>query len=57
MKILNVFRSEPSDLVRLLIAGMSRGDQLIDVPLYRGQVDYAKLVKDIFESDRVICWW
>lgn len=57
MKILNLFRSEPSDLVRLLVAGMSRGDQLTDVPLFRGNVDYEKLVKQIFESDRVICWW
>ncbi len=57
MKILNLYRSEPSDLVRLLIAGMSKGDQLIDVPLHKGKVDYARLVKDIFESDRVICWW
>lgn len=57
MKILNLYRSEPNDLVRLLIAGMSRGDQLTEVPLHRGKVDYAKLVKDIFESDRVISWW
>ncbi len=57
MKILNLFRSEPSDLVRLLIAGMSRGDQLTEVALFRGKVDYAKLVNDIFANDRVICWW
>jgi hypothetical protein len=57
MKILNLFRSAPSDLVKLLTAGMSSGDQLTEVPLYKGNVDYAKLVKQIFESDRVICWW
>jgi hypothetical protein len=28
-----------------------------EVALHRGQVDYDQLVKEIFESDKVICWW
>ncbi len=57
MKILNIFRSEPNDLVKLLVDGMAKGETKTDVPLFKGGVDYAKLVQDIFASDRVICWW
>jgi hypothetical protein len=57
MKLLHILRSEPSDLVRLLINKMSPGEGSREVPIYRGPVDYPQLVRDIFQSDRVICWW
>ncbi len=57
MKLLHILRSEPNDLVRLLIRGMSQGESSQEVPLYLGPVDYDRLVADIFQSDRVICWW
>lgn len=57
MKLLHILRSEPNDLVRRFIQGMSRERASQEVPLYQGPVDYDRLVKDIFESDRVICWW
>ncbi len=37
--------------------GVSHGETATEVPLYKGGVDYARLVQDIFQSDRVICWW
>jgi hypothetical protein len=57
MKLLHILRSEPDDLARLLIWGMSRGESSTEAPLYRGPVDYHQLVEDIFQSDMVICWW
>ena len=57
MKILHILRSEPDDVVRFLVKGMSGGESSGEVPLYRGPVDYGKLVEDIFRSDMVICWW
>jgi len=57
MKILHILRSEPDDLVRLFIQGTSRGQSAKEVPLHRGPVDYDQLVRDIFQSDKVICWW
>jgi len=57
MKLLHILRSEPDDLVRRLIKGISQGESASEVPLYKGQVDYPKLVASIFQSDRVICWW
>jgi hypothetical protein len=56
MKFLHIFRTEPGDLVRLLIRGLD-AQASREVALYKGQIDYDQLVKEIFESDRVICWW
>jgi hypothetical protein len=57
MKTLHILRSEPDALVRRFIDGMSHGEKGKEVPLYRGNVDYDRLVQDIFQSDKVICWW
>ncbi len=61
MKILHILRSEPEELVRLLMAEMSiRGNQGEEVRLYEGSegsVDYDWLVRRVFESEMVICWW
>lgn len=57
MKLLHILRSEPDDLVRRLVKGMSQGESSQEVPLHRGKVDYARLVESIFQSDMVICWW
>jgi hypothetical protein len=57
MKLLHILRSAPNDLVKRLIEGVSQGESSSEAPLYQGPVDYHRLVADIFESDRVICWW
>ena len=57
MKILHILRSEPDDVVRSLVKGMSGGESGGEVPLYRGPVDYGKLGEDIFRSDMGSCWW
>jgi hypothetical protein len=50
-------RSEPDELVRRFIEAMSQGKIVREVPLHRGRVDYDQLVKDIFDAEKVICWW
>jgi hypothetical protein len=57
MKVLHVLRSEPDAVTRGLIDGMSRSGGGKEVALYEGRVDYDRLVQDIFQSDKVICWW
>ncbi len=56
MKRLHIVRSEPDQVARFLIEKTSRPEDK-QVRLYQGKVDYARLVQDIFQSDRVICWW
>ncbi len=57
MKLLHIMRSEPDELTKRLVKGVSQGESNEEVPLYRRQVDYAKLVESIFKADKVICWW
>jgi hypothetical protein len=57
MDILHILRSEPGALVRRLVDAMSRGKKVREVELWRGTPDYDQLVKDIFEAEKVICWW
>ena len=57
MNVLHILRSEPDALARRLIGKMSQDGAGREVPLYMGQVDYDRLVADIFQSDMVICWW
>jgi hypothetical protein len=57
MKTLHILRSEADDVSRTLIQGLSKEGDAKEVHLYDGPVDYARLVTDIFASDRVICWW
>jgi hypothetical protein len=57
MKTLHILRSDPDDVSRVLIQGLSKDGGAKEVHLYDGPVDYARLVDEIFASDRVICWW
>ncbi len=56
MKVLHILRSQPDPLTRKLIDGMARLGEGREVPLYQGKVDYARLVQDIFQSEKVISW-
>lgn len=57
MDQLHILRSRPDELVRRLVDGMSKGKQVREVPLFEGRPDYDQLVKEIFEAEKVICWW
>jgi hypothetical protein len=57
MDLLHILRSEPDELVRRFIEAMSKGKAVREVPLFGGKPDYDQLVKDIFEAEKVICWW
>jgi hypothetical protein len=57
MKLLQITRSEPDELLRALIREISNDNESQEVSLYDGVVDYDRLIQDIFVSDQVICWW
>ncbi len=57
MKILHILRSEPDEMVRKFIRETSRGLESLEIPLYKGEVDYDQVVKEIFANDQVISWW
>lgn len=57
MKILHILRSEPDQMTRNLIQQSFEDAQNTEVPLYQENVNYDKLVTDIFSCDKVISWW
>ena len=61
-EILHILRSEPDETVAALIETLSGEDGVAVVCLYPDavsgrQVDWLRLVDDIFSYDKVICWW
>jgi hypothetical protein len=57
MKILHILRSEPDEMTRNLIQQSFEDAQRVEIPMHQKDVDYEKLVEEIFASDKVICWW
>ncbi len=57
MKVLQIFRTEPDENVQKLSEFVSGENEAAVAVLYQGEVDWSKLVDDIFAHDKVICWW
>ena len=57
MKILHILRTEPDETVEKLSVFISRESETSVAVLYQGEVDWHKLVDDIFTHEKVICWW
>jgi hypothetical protein len=57
MTRLHILKSEPDENTRKLIENLSGGQEPEIFPLYKGEVDYDKLLDLIFAHDRVISWW
>lgn len=58
MKILHILRSEPDETVERLIGNMSDEDDEITVKsLYKKEIDWDRLVDDIFSHEKIVCWW
>lgn len=57
MRVLNIVRSEPDDLIKKCIDAFYEDKEDKVVALYDENVDWNGLVDDIFSCDKVICWW
>lgn len=57
MKILHLLRSEPSKLVNEFIDAFAEKNESEQYVLYKEEVNYSKLIENIFIADRVISWW
>jgi len=56
MRVLHVLKSEPDEMVESFLEAFSE-DEVETVRLYEGEVDWGKLVDDIFRHEKIICWW
>ncbi|HIJ91739.1 MAG: hypothetical protein OEV91_08150 [Desulfobulbaceae bacterium] len=57
MKILNVYRSAPTDEVKKLVEIVSEGREAQSFDLNVDAPDYDKLVDMVLGADKTICWW
>lgn len=57
MKVLHILKSEPDDTIKKLMAPLSEGNEVQRFEMYKGTVDYDKLVELVFDNDKVVCWW
>ena len=57
MKILQVYRSEPTDDVKKLVEILNRDRDAKEFSLYMGDPNYDVLVQMIREADKTVSWW
>jgi hypothetical protein len=57
MKILHVYRSEPADVTKQLVAMVSEGRDNESFNLNVENPDYDKLVDMMSDADQTVCWW
>jgi hypothetical protein len=57
MKVLNVYRSEPDEIVKKLVEIVTRDRETDIFDLNVDNPNYDELVDKIFAADQTICWW
>ena len=57
MKILHVHKSEPDEILKKLMEPVSEGNKVEHFEMFKGDVDYDKMIELVFNHDKVICWW
>ena len=57
MKILNVYRSQPDEVVEKLVEIVTRDRESDSFDLSADSPDYDALVDKVFAADQTICWW
>ncbi len=57
MKVLHVYRSEPSETTTKLVEIVSEGRESDSFDLTVDGPDYDALVDKVFAADQTICWW
>jgi hypothetical protein len=57
MKILHIFRSEPDETVQNIVKSTTNGDESTVFELYQDNIDWSRLVDDIFSHQKVVSWW
>ncbi len=57
MKILHIYRSEPTEDVKKLVEIVSEGRDQDSFNLNVESPDYDKLVDMVWDADQTICWW
>jgi hypothetical protein len=57
MKILQVYRSAPSDETKTLVEILNRDREADSFDLNVDAPDYDQLVEKVVAADQTVCWW
>ena len=57
MKVLHIFRTEPDETVKNIVKSTTNGDESIVLELYQDNIDWSRLVDEIFSHQKVVSWW
>jgi hypothetical protein len=57
IKILHVYRSEPTNDVKKLVEILNRDRDAKEFSLYMGDPNYDILIQMIREADKTVSWW
>ena len=57
MKILNIIRSETDKNADYFMEKFATDNESKTIELNADTTDWDSLIDDIFESDKVVCWW
>lgn len=57
MKMLQIYRSEPTEEVQKLVEVVTEGRESESFDLYVDNPDYDKLVDMLLAADKAITWW
>ena len=57
MKILHIFRTEPDKTVENIVKYTTNGDESKVWELYKSDIDWSRVVDDIFSHEKIISWW
>ena len=57
MKVLHIFRTEPDETVKNIVKSTTNGDESKVFELYQDNIDWSRLVDEIFSHQKVVSWW
>lgn len=57
MKILHVYRNEPTEETKKLVEILNRDREAKEFKLYENEPNYDMLIQMIYEADQTISWW
>lgn len=57
MKVLHLLKSKPDQLVLDIMERSCQSTECKSIELFAPDINWEKIVDEIFMHDKVICWW
>ncbi len=57
MKTLHILKSQPDELTNYIVEAECKESDCQKIETFQPDTDWEKLLEQIFNADKVICWW